>query len=271
MEKRRKVIQLPDLQGPRYNAEVERANNIVGLRIAQARKERDLSLVTFSKRLESFGVRVGAAGINKWETGASTPSSYQLLAICHALDIPKGLSYFTGDYRPLLSVEGRRRLEEYRTDLIASGRYKPEPPDPNSIEYVDEKVSLLGVAAGSGEFLDDENFETISFPAASIPPGAEFGIRVSGDSMEPVYQDGQIVWVKQVEHLAVGEVGIFICDGDGFIKVYGEQQPPKEQEDDFKDEYGNIRPQVVLISYNQAYAPRPISPNSEFKVVGKVL
>ena len=30
----------------------------------------------------------------------------------------------------------------------------------------------------------------ISFPEDKVPDGADFGIRVSGDSMEPVYHDG---------------------------------------------------------------------------------
>ena len=34
--------------------------------------------------------------------------------------------------------------------------------------------------------------------ASSVPAGAEFGIYVSGDSMEPRYHSGQIVWVRCV-------------------------------------------------------------------------
>ena len=39
----------------------------------------------------------------------------------------------------------------------------------------------------------------VSFPEKSVPKGADFGVRVSGDSMEPVYHDGQIVWVEECE------------------------------------------------------------------------
>ena len=64
----------------------------------------------------------------------------------------------------------------------------------------------------TGAFLAEGNFEMISFPESSIPDGAEFGVRVSGDSMEPVYHDGQIVWVQQCETLRTGEVGVMIYD-----------------------------------------------------------
>ena len=69
------------------------------------------------------------------------------------------------------------------------------------------------------------NFEMVSFPESSIPDGAEFGVRVSGDSMEPVYHDGQIVWVQRCETLRTGEVGVMIYDGQGYIKAYAEQEP----------------------------------------------
>ena len=139
------------------------------------------------------------------------------------------------------------------------------------IRYRDMPVSDLPVSAGTGAFLDEGNFEMVSFPESSIPDGAEFGVRVSGDSMEPVYHDGQIVWVEECETLAVGEVGIFVYDGDGYLKVYSEQEPDENQRDAFTDSYGCLHMQPVMLSYNQAYAPKVIMPDSRFQVVGRVL
>ena len=132
-------------------------------------------------------------------------------------------------------------------------------------------VSNLAVSAGTGEFLDEGNFEMVSFPEKSVPKGADFGVRVSGDSMEPVYHDGQIVWVEECETLAVGEVGIFVYDGDGYLKVYSEQEPNEQQKDAFTDSYGCLHMQPVMLSYNQAYEPKAIMPDSRFQVVGRVL
>ena len=111
----------------------------------------------------------------------------------------------------------------------------------------------------------------VSFPESSVPEGAEFGLRVSGDSMEPVYHDGQIVWVQQCDRVGVGEVGIFIYDGDGYIKVYNEQMPHEVDREDFTDSYGNVHMQPIMISYNQKYQPRYVSAHSNFQVVGRVL
>ena len=134
-----------------------------------------------------------------------------------------------------------------------------------------DAAECIVVSAGTGEFLDEGNFEMVSFPEKSVPKGADFGVRVSGDSMEPVYHDGQIVWVEECETLAVGEVGIFAYDGDGYLKVYCEQEPSEQQKDAFTDSYGCLHMQPVMLSYNQAYAPKVIMPDSRFQVVGRVL
>ena len=92
-------------------------------------------------------------------------------------------------------------------------------------------VSNLAVSAGTGAFLEEDSFEHISVPANTVPKGAEFGIRVSGDSMEPVYHDGQIVWVERCETLSIGQVGVFVYDGEGYLKSYGEREPAAREAD----------------------------------------
>ncbi len=252
-----------------YDAEAERRENYIGRRIAELRKERGMSLADLGNELARRGVYVSPSAVNKWEKGGSAPNAYQLLAIAETLGVADLASCFMGKAEAQLNGEGLRKLAEYRADLVASGRYVPRKPA--AIEYIDMPVSSLRVSAGTGAFLDEDNFEMVSFPAATVPGGADFGVRVSGDSMEPVYHDGQIVWIRRCESLAVGEVGVFICDGDGYLKVYGEQEPEEMWRDEFLDSYGRVRPQPVLISYNKAYEPREVSPCSLFQIVGRVL
>ena len=40
-----------------------------------------------------------------------------------------------------------------------------------------------------------------------LPEDTTFGVRISGDSMEPEFHDGQIAWVLQQESVANGEIG----------------------------------------------------------------
>lgn len=235
----------------RFNAAAEREKNTVGTALARARREKRLSLAALREQLNARGVHVQVAAISKWETGENVPNAYQLLALCHALEIENVLDAF--GRAPVLDRAGLRRLEDYRADLIASGRYRPAPPA-REIRYVDMPVSLLAVSAGTGEALDADSFETVSFPENTVPAGAEFGVRVSGDSMEPVYHDGQIVWVRRCQTLRPGEVGIFLYDGGGYLKVYTERER-----------------QAVLVSYNRAYDPIPVRPDAPFRIAGRVL
>ena len=267
-----RVITLRANKANLYNAVSDRDQNILGKKIAEARNGLGLSLAAFKSLLAEYGVDVSVAAINKWEMGGSAPNAYQLLAIGQALQVDVDYTYFMSvSSRSPLNREGIAKLAEYRDDLVASGRYKPQPVVSKIIKFIEMPVSNLAVSAGTGEFLDEGNFEMVSFPESSVPEGAEFGLRVSGDSMEPVYHDGQIVWVQQCDHVGVGEVGIFIYDGDGYIKVYDEQIPDEADREEFTDSYGDVHMQPIMISYNQKYQPRYVSAHSNFQVVGRVL
>ena len=49
--------------------------------------------------------------ISKWEKGYTTPSIYQLVAICYALNIKEGPSYFTKNFQKpaLLNDIGQKK------------------------------------------------------------------------------------------------------------------------------------------------------------------
>lgn len=257
--------------GDSYNAAAERENNYIGKKIAEARKKKGLSLNEFSELLNGYGLAIQRQGLGKWELGIAVPNAYQFLAVCHALDIEDGVGFFTGHPAKVQELNdlGQKKLRDYKEDLIASGRYKPAAPD--NIVYIEMPVSTLPASAGTGAFLDEENFELMRVPASSVPEHTDFGVRVSGDSMEPIYQDGQIVWVQKCGELSPGEVGLFLYDGDGYIKVYGEQEPEETEQDSFTDSQGILHAQPVMISYNEAYPPKPVSPELAFQIAGRVL
>ena len=257
--------------GKRYDASSEKEENIIGKRIAEARKAKGMSIATFSKYLENYGLKISVSGAGKWETGFCIPNAYQFIAICSALEIEDQLAFFMKDYVPALNEAGTRKVAEYRDDLVATGKYRPVQNIITPISYVNMPVSYLRVSAGTGAFLDDGGFETVSFPSDRVPSGADFGVYVSGDSMEPAYHDGQIVWVHQCETLSPGDIGVFIYDGDGYIKLYDEQEPDESEAEEYTDSYGVVHPKRILISYNKAYEPKTVCPGVYFQIVGRVL
>lgn len=79
----------------------------------------------------------------------------------------------------------------------------------------------LPVSAGPGVYLDDGTAEEIHIPDNDKTRMADFALRISGNSMEPKYRDGDVLLVEDTDAVEVGELGIFILDGNGYFKKYG--------------------------------------------------
>ena len=132
-----KILSLPITNHANYNAEAERQENVIGARIDEARRKAGLSLVDFSALLRQYGVTMSPSGINKWAKGSALPNAYQMMAVCHALDLDVDVSYFCSSHTPVLNDTGLAKVKEYRDDLIASGRYKPQPKVVSILKYID--------------------------------------------------------------------------------------------------------------------------------------
>lgn len=78
----------------------------------------------------------------------------------------------------------------------------------------------LPVSAGVGVYLEETVRETISIPNNERTAAADYALRVSGNSMEPKYMDGDILLVQTADAVEAGELGVFLLDGCGFFKVY---------------------------------------------------
>ncbi|MCU6720711.1 S24 family peptidase [Porcipelethomonas ammoniilytica] len=46
-------------------------------------------------------------------------------------------------------------------------------------------------------------------------------VRISGDSMEPTYCDGDILLVEGLPYINISDIGVFVVNGDGYVKEYG--------------------------------------------------
>ena len=107
----------------------------------------------------------------------------------------------------------------------------------SSYDFAKKSILLynLPVSAGPGVYLDDELAEQISIPLNEKTESADFALKISGNSMEPKYHDGDIVLVEDTESVNVGELGIFILDGNGYFKKYGGDRLIS-----LNEEYGDI-------------------------------
>lgn len=224
--------------------------------IAKHRKKIGLSQVDISKMLGTYGISITNKAVSTWEKDVAEPSSSVLLILCKILKITDiyGDRYGENPDNPLASLndEGKAKALEYIELLKKSGMYEPVQatiiPFRRNIRLFD-----IPASAGTGSFLDSDDFTMLEV-GEEVPADADFGIRISGDSMEPQFINGQIVWIHQQETLSDGEIGIFFLDGDAYCKK-------------LKDDTDGL----FLVSLNKKYAPIPIKTETNFKVFGKVV
>ena len=98
---------------------------------------------------------------------------------------------------------------------VSSARTAEEQDD----FYVD--ICNLPISAGMGVYLDDNHTEPLKIRHTAIAERANYAVRVSGDSMISEYYDGDIVLVETCPSVNIGEIGIFVVDGEGYIKQFG--------------------------------------------------
>ena len=108
----------------------------------------------------------------------------------------------------------------------------------------------LPVSAGTGVFLDGIGTNEIMIPDNAKTGDADYALRISGNSMEPKYHNGDILLVEETDTVEVGEAGIFILDGAGYFKIFGGDR---------------------LISLNPEYSDIPLRDFAEVACCGKVV
>lgn len=107
----------------------------------------------------------------------------------------------------------------------------------------------LLASAGTGQIVFDmPPTKRIEIPATSEYRKADYAIGVNGNSMEPVYHDGDTLLVEMTDHVEIGEIGIFLVNGESFVKKRGKTE---------------------LISLNPEYSNVPLTENS--RCMGRVI
>ena len=192
--------------------------------IRTARQAQGMNQQTLAEK-----VGVSRNTVAGWETGHSRPDLNSVVPLCRALRL--SLNSFFG-MKSAISAEDRRLLDrlgemeasdreilEWEMEAILQRRMEK-----NIAENADRVISLfrneLGAAAGFGGFIGETQGEEMDLLRNEKTEAADEVIAVSGRSMEPTFLDGDLVLVQHTQELREGEIGIFLCDGEGYIKEY---------------------------------------------------
>ncbi len=61
----------------------------------------------------------------------------------------------------------------------------------------------------------------IEIPNTPAYKRADYAIGVNGNSMFPVYKDGDTLLIEMTDEIEIGEIGIFLVDGESYVKKLG--------------------------------------------------
>lgn len=236
---------------------------------------------------EKLGISKGT--VNNWARGNNSPDVDMVPKICKVLgisilDLYSPTRFEANEYKiskkaPSLSDETMKLATDYddldghgkrvvrvvvdeekarckeerdkQASILREQRQKMEAGQMLDVEIVYFTVPWFfqPMGAGPGETAGSEPPEDLRLIKAP-PRGTSFVARVHGVSMEPTYQDGDLVFVHSAEEIPVGSIGAFFMDGQQWIKELGDGE---------------------LISHNPdpEYAPRPFT--EDIKCQGLVL
>ena len=228
----------------------------IGEVISWHRKNKKMSQIEIASKLEKYDIHIKNAAISAWEKRNSIPSADTLLVLCEILGINDIYTEFIGenpnDPFKNLNDEGIKKVLEYIELLEKSGEYKKQVAEIVEFQPRIMKVALLPASAGTGNYIDDENFDEVEI-YDHVPNKATFGVYLDGDSMEPRFKNKELVWIEQTESLNSGDIGLFFLDGMTYFKKY------------LQKESGTF-----LVSLNAKYNPILITEYSSFKIFGKL-
>lgn len=127
-------------------------------------------------------------------------------------------------------------------------------------DYIEEEtnwyeVKFYGsISAGTGLYLDDEQVKTISFSSNMVPNGTDFCLKVNGDSMEPMFNNGDYVFIKRETDFRNGTIGAVIVNGEAYLKkIYITDNS------------------IKLVSLNKKYKDITVTQDDNLKYVGTVV
>ena len=194
-----------------------------GGRIRALRKARGLTQGELAARID-----MKKSIVSDWESGKREPKMEALRRIAAALDADVGA--LIGLAVPGPSPDER---EPEAPREPSGARPLPANLKPLSGLHV-QRVPLIGRVAAGAPIMAEEDYETV----VTAPVKCDCALEVRGDSMSPIYESGDIVYIRRVSDVADGRIAVVLLDDEAALKYV------------YHDRDG-----LTLISENRAYGP----------------
>ncbi|KJQ71972.1 phage repressor-like protein [Streptococcus mitis] len=235
----------------------------IGTQIKTFRKSAGFTQDELAKRLNTT-----KQTISRYEKGDRKANQDMLFELCDIFGVSiddffpsQNESTQIPTTSPIQSIYDQLEPPRQRKVITYAEKLRDEQEERRNtkINEVSEKVVQLydydyydhAASAGTGQYLNDVRVERIELP---VDVDADFVIPIKGDSMEPDYHDGDLVFIQTSVDLNDGVIGVFNYNGEAYIK-----QLVIDTE------------QSYLHSLNSKYKDIPITPETDFRIIGEVV
>lgn len=164
----------------------------------------------------------------------------EILTIFNQLDEDRQenvVDYATTLLNEQVSMKTSTVLEKYKDD-----------------DYIIDYVEGL-VAAGHGTFQEDNLHMEVRLRSEDVPEDYDTIAKVAGDSMEPLIEDNDLLFIKVTSQVDINSIGIFQINGKNFVKK-------------LKRDYDGS---WYLQSLNSGYEEIHLSENDDIRTIGEVV
>lgn len=242
----------------------------LGDRIRKLRESRNMTQTELS---EILGMKTYTT-VSKWEKNENFPKGKDLKKLAEIFNVTSdyllGLSdtklgkiTTQNEHPEILTIYNqleepkqekvldyaKEQLEEQNSSKIVSIFDKSQDDD-----YITDYVEGL-VAAGHGTFQEDNLHMEVRLRAEDVPEDYDTIAKVAGDSMEPMIEDNDLLFIKVTSQVDINSIGIFQVNGKNFVKK-------------LKRDYNGG---WYLQSLNNSYEEIHLTQNDDIRTIGEVV
>lgn len=253
-------------------------------RLKQLMSERNLKQVEILEKSlpyqKELGIKMGKSTLSQYVNGVQSPDQHRIYLLSKTLEVsepwlmgydverkripdsernsisneqPEILPIYNKLEKPrqekVLSY-AKDQLEEQESSNIISIFNKPQDDE----DYITDYVEGL-VAAGHGTFQEDNLHMEVRLRANDVPNEYDTIAKVAGDSMEPLIEDNDLLFIRVASQIDVNSIGIFQVNGKNFVKK-------------LKRDYDG---RWYLQSLNNSYEEIHLTENDDIRTIGEVV
>ena len=238
---------------------------MIGNKIRELRKKHSLTLDELANNLNNRypdTMNFNKGKISKWENDKEEPRLSSVKILADYFDVP--LDYFNGNEVEILPIYNK--LEKPRQEKVLSyAKDQLEEQESSNIisifnksqedeDYITDYVEGL-VAAGHGTFQEDNLHMEVRLRADDVPNEYDTIAKVAGDSMEPLIEDNDLLFIRVASQIDINSIGIFQINGKNFVKK-------------LKRDYDGS---WYLQSLNSGYEEIHLTENDDIRTIGEVV